>query len=116
MKTEEEESIDKMWLIARSLKDQNGKYDYKIQKNDAIKLGRVRFRVRDFRCEKNMMSDVELYKSELKEAMNVERFVETTEEVKCRICWDNYDVVENPLISACICKGSVGLVHFRCLR
>jgi E3 ubiquitin-protein ligase DOA10 len=62
------------------------------------------------------MSDEELYKSELKEAMQVERFVESTEEVKCRICWDNNDEVENPLINACTCKGSVGLIHFRCLR
>jgi hypothetical protein len=48
---QEEESVDRLWLVARSLKNENGKYDYKIQKFDAIKLGRVRFRVKDFRCE-----------------------------------------------------------------
>lgn len=48
---EEEESVDRLWLVARSLKNENGKYDYKIQKFDAIKLGRVRFRVKDFRCD-----------------------------------------------------------------
>lgn len=47
----EEESVDRLWLVARSLKNENGKYDYKIQKFDAIKLGRVRFRVKDFRCD-----------------------------------------------------------------
>ena len=50
-----------MWLVARSLKNENGKYDYRIQKFDAIKLGRVRFRVRDFRCDDHMMSEKELY-------------------------------------------------------
>ena len=47
----EEESIDRLWLVARSLKNETGKYDYKINKFDAIKLGRVRFRVKDFRCD-----------------------------------------------------------------
>ena len=57
--------------MARSLKNENGKYDYKIQKFDAIKLGRVRFRVKDFRCDKLMMSEEELYHQELREAMEV---------------------------------------------
>ena len=47
----EEESIDRLWLVVRSLKNPEGKFDYKIKKFDAIKLGRVRFRVKDFRCE-----------------------------------------------------------------
>lgn len=58
---QEEESVDRLWLVARSLKNENGKYDYKIQKFDAIKLGRVRFRVKDFRCDQQQMSEEELY-------------------------------------------------------
>lgn len=27
---EEEESVDRLWLVARSLKNESGKYDYKI--------------------------------------------------------------------------------------
>ena len=69
--TQEEESVDRLWLVARSLKNESGKYDYKIQKFDAIKLGRVRFRVKDFRCDMQQMSDNELYEQELKEAYEV---------------------------------------------
>lgn len=58
---QEEESVDRLWLVARSLKNEGGKYDYKIQKFDAIKLGRVRFRVKDFKCDKIAMSESELY-------------------------------------------------------
>lgn len=54
--TAEEESVDRLWLVARSLKNEQGKYDYKIEKFDAIKLGRVRFRVKDFRCDSLHMS------------------------------------------------------------
>jgi hypothetical protein len=34
-------------------------------------LGRVRFRVKDFRCDKIHMSEEELYQQELREAMEV---------------------------------------------
>jgi len=68
---QEEESVDRLWLVARSLKNETGKYDYKIQKFDAIKLGRVRFRVKDFKCDKIAMSESELYNQELKEAQEV---------------------------------------------
>jgi hypothetical protein len=53
------------------LKNENGKYDYKIQKFDAIKIGRVRFRVKDFRCDQSCMSPEELYQQELREALSV---------------------------------------------
>ena len=34
------------------------------------------------------------------------------EVIQCRICWGNEDEPDNPLIIACKCKGSVGLIHF----
>lgn len=57
----EEESIDRLWLVVRSLKNPDGKFDYKIKKFDAIKLGRVRFRVKDFRCEQMNLTPKELF-------------------------------------------------------
>ena len=118
---QEEESVDRLWLVARSLKNENGKYDYKIQKFDAIKLGRVRFRVKDFRCDQQQMSEEELYQQELREAMEVKGPKDCADEdqdhIQCRICWGNEEDEEtNPLILACKCKGSVGLIHFQCLK
>lgn len=57
----DEESIDRLWLVVRSLKNPDGKFDYKIKKFDTIKLGRVRFRVKDFRCEQMNLTAAELY-------------------------------------------------------
>lgn len=59
--SQDEESIDRLWLVVRSLKDANGKFDYKIKKFDTIKLGRVRFRVKDFRCEQMNLTANELF-------------------------------------------------------
>lgn len=69
--TVDEESIDRLWLVVRSLKNPEGKFDYKIKKFDTIKLGRVRFRVKDFRCEQMSMTPKELFAQELKEAQTV---------------------------------------------
>ena len=30
LENQEEESVDRLWLVARSLKNESGKYDYKI--------------------------------------------------------------------------------------
>lgn len=57
--------------MVRSLKSPDGKFDYKIKKFDTIKLGRVRFRVKDFRCEQMNLSQKELHAQELKEALAV---------------------------------------------
>lgn len=66
----EEDSVDRLWLVVRSLKTPAGKQvryhvlsvqDYKIKKFDVIKLGRVKFRIKDFKCEVMGQSPEELY-------------------------------------------------------
>ena len=35
----------------------------------------------------------------------------------CRICYgDEENIIENPLISPCICKGSMKYIHYKCLK
>ena len=67
-----------------------------------------------------MLSEHELYQQELKEAMEVKgtKDIEDVpqDQVQCRICWGNDDEPSNPLIIACKCRGSVGLIHFDCLK
>lgn len=36
--------------------------------------------------------------------------------MQCRICWSNDEEDGNPLIVACQCAGSIGLIHFKCLK
>ena len=38
------------------------------------------------------------------------------ETVQCRFCWCSEETDDNPLILACKCRGSVGLIHFACLK
>ena len=36
--------------------------------------------------------------------------------MQCRFCWCSEEDEGNPLILACKCRGSVGLIHFQCLK
>lgn len=40
-----------MFLVVRSLKEGDKKLDYKLRKNDIIKLGRVKFKVKEIRIK-----------------------------------------------------------------
>lgn len=52
------------------------------------------------------------------ENRNEEEITHANEEEipKCRFCWDYYASQENPLFSSCKCSGSVGYIHFNCLK
>ena len=76
----------------------------------------------------------ELYQQELKEAKPVitlqdekmtseiseekvdENESNSKDQLACRFCWSDESTEENPCIVPCKCKGSVGFVHFECLR
>jgi E3 ubiquitin-protein ligase DOA10 len=50
---------------------------------------------------------------------NTESEMDTTtdEDVnKCRFCWSSQADPENPLLASCKCAGSMGYIHFNCLR
>jgi len=49
-----------MYLVVRSLKNQNEKVDYEIQERDILKIGRVKFAVKEIGyCDENKALQVE---------------------------------------------------------
>ena len=112
---DKEDSENRLWVVIRSLKSPEGRYDYKINKFDTLKLGRIKFRVKDLSCPGIDQTRAELKIQELKEAKGIES-QETSEENFCRICYSHEQSQENPCIIACRCSGSVGLIHFNCLK
>lgn len=38
------------------------------------------------------------------------------EPVQCRFCWCTEESDDNPLILACKCAGTVGYIHYNCLK
>lgn len=122
-----DEAPDRLWLVIRSLKSQNGQrvstcgqtqlvQEYKIGKFDTLKLGRVKFRVKDTHSEQMNQTDEELMAQEMKEAREVATVDCSVESNTCKICWSNDSSVENPIMTPCKCSGTVGLIHYDCLR
>jgi len=65
------------------------------------------------------MTPEEIYQEELREAVEVRTAAdcEDSDEKHCRFCWsEEENSIEDPLILACKCRGSVGLIHYSCLK
>lgn len=87
-------------------------FQYTLKKNDIIKLGRIKFVVRDLNiCEKSIESTQEIFKNYVES-----QHIENTESNICRICLNHQAEDSNPMISICKCKGSMNLIHLKCLK
>lgn len=132
-----------MYLVVRSLKHNNNKIEYQLQKGDIIKLGRIKFAVKEIAIvEQTLMEVDEGPSKEIKhaniEVVDDEEFFEF-EEVEslynnlpegqeecstvdhhesnsCRFCWSSVTEPTNPLITSCKCAGSVRFIHYNCLK
>lgn len=132
-----------MYLVVRSLKHNNEKIDYEIQDRDILKVGRVKFAVKEIGGGPSSVMEIdnaELHEKghiansvhtkvadeEFEEYENVDalksleeceaRSATEGDDIKCRFCWTNEASDDNPLIKACLCQGSVAYIHFMCLR
>jgi hypothetical protein len=97
----------------------------------------VKFAVKEIRYKEKMeidqtstlpVGDVHLADEEFEEYEEVESLIHgigdedsattvgSEDAPRCRFCWGSNADTENPLFSSCKCSGSVGYIHFNCLR
>jgi len=87
-------------------------FQYTLKKNDIIKLGRIKFVVKDLNViDKNLEKTVEVFRDYIDSPI-----IENTEANICRICLTTTAEETNPMISICKCKGSMNLIHLHCLK
>ena len=96
----------------------------------------MKFRVKELSRQDLVHNPEELYEQELKEAQQV-MYMESTDgevenkavkvtkdgkacsekqQAQCRFCWGTESSVDNPCIVPCNCTGTVGFIHYMCLR
>jgi hypothetical protein len=119
-----------MYLVVRSLKHNNEKIDYEIQDRDILKIGRVKFAVKEIGNSETKMetdqnaeilekghiansvhtrvADEEFEEYEEVSALQSDKEVvdaskEEGDDIKCRFCWTCEASEANPLIKACLC-------------
>ena len=111
-------SYEKAWLVVRSLNSSRG---YQITEGDVLKMGRLKFRVKELKGAdpskqvKNFcLSDLIAFKDDSEddsEDEDCEKF-----SLPCRICLSEKYVKDNPLICPCNCDGTMKYIHLRCLQ
>ena len=96
-------------------------------RGDVIKLGRLSFRVKDYR---NETATTEVAKDETVPREDaVDRLVCSHESEYrcgqvysaksgdlCRVCYNEAQTVENPLLSICHCTGTLRFIHYKCVH
>jgi len=108
----ENQPNDRLWVVIRTLKE-----GYVIKEHDIIKLGRMKFRVKEFRTETEYFEDLDDKQSPHPGFDEYHEVKKSTEpETNCRFCWTDEQTEENPLIGACRCDGSIKFIHFQCIK
>lgn len=100
----------KLWMVVRDVAPSG----HKLRENDAIKLGRFKFRVRQLVTaeQRDVQPDLGLDDS----STVCTRIDPEMESRCCRICLLEGPGEDDPLITPCMCKGSIEYVHLKCLR
>lgn len=108
-----EANSKKLWLVVRDLNNGIGN---RLQEGDVIKLGRFKFRVRQMVSYERESRQPLLKLDDTGWTCSVEASTGSDEAKICRICLLEGSSDDDPLISPCVCKGSIEYVHLGCLR
>jgi len=101
----------RIWTVVR---DSCSPVGHRLAKDDVIRLGRFRFRVRQLVTEEDGVTPPDLGFQDT--SVECETCAEATEGKVCRICLMEGSTEEDPLIRPCRCMGSIERVHLKCLR
>lgn len=129
----DEDVNNKMFVVVRNTKSAQNNLDYKLNRGDIIKLGRIKFNVKDYSRANGLMQSAKkgedaLDVNESLESLGNNEFEEevveidcgvvdsSQEGIQCKVCWDNCSTEENPLLNSCQCDGSVRYIHYNCLK
>ena len=115
----EKPNIDKTWISLKNYKNYNNNYKgYSLSQGDLIKLGRLIFKIREIKIDKNNINSKENYfKSNLKTTLKNLDTNNINKKIKfCRICYSDNIENDSPLINPCKCSGGLKYVHLFCLR
>ena len=122
------EGINIPWFIFHKTKIANNKpKKYLLKEGDIFKIGRIILKIREIKLNDN---DENLNKNKpitpkvnITTADNLLLNSNTNHEKNkikkkkvCRICYQDEETEENPLIQPCICSGTMKYIHYECLK
>lgn len=103
----------RLWMVVRDVSP-NG---HKLSENDVLKLGRFKFRIRQLvTSEDGQQTNLGLEDDSSILDCLADTNVEDMDSKTCRICLLEGPGDDDPLVTPCMCKGSIEHVHLNCLR
>lgn len=102
---------EETWLVVRTLFREEGTRGHVLSVGDVLKLGRVRFKVKEMRAFDEVYTDT----TDLSD-VSLDDIPEERDLKQCKFCLCEYSDRENPLISPCDCAGTMKHVHIECLQ
>ena len=98
---------EQLWHVVKYMRTMN-RPGVLLKEGDVIKLGRVSMRVKTLRA-----TDEEDTQDSSEDDAELEW---PGESGTCRVCLSDEASAENPMISPCVCTGSVKHIHLECLQ
>lgn len=105
-------SCKKLWLVVKDLSSSG----HRLVEGDIIKLGRFKFRVRQLVASACGGAQPELRLDDTGAITAADHNDPDMEQCVCRICLTEGSTEDDPLVTPCVCKGSIEFVHLGCLR
>jgi len=105
-------SSETPWLVVRDMPTGG----HRLSENDVIKLGRLKFRVRQLVASVHGGTQPDLRLPDSGSSCCPNSSQDELRSTMCRICLQEGPCEDDPLISPCACKGSVEYIHLGCLR
>jgi hypothetical protein len=97
----DEIGAEPLWLVMKELEQEP--IGFPLDGNSVVKIGRVRLAVRAFEIEQTVLST--------DNSSDEEEEGDKT----CRICFSGA-YPDDPLLTPCLCSGSMRFIHFNCLK
>jgi hypothetical protein len=116
---------EKSWLVLKSQDNQG----YCLSEGDTIRLGKAKLRIKEIkgphqpRSNKYIPFSKHIFQGGIGEGIEseedpqiVQTFSSQDEGNQCRICLQEDNTRQNPLVKPCKCTGSMALIHIECLQ
>lgn len=110
---------NQLWLAVRSLPSQR----YPLKEGDTFRIGTLRVKVKEIILEDNqpekpieVNSKYAIYENLTKQLSKGFNPDPSSDQPICRVCLEEAEIGQNPLIAPCKCSGSAKYIHIKCIQ
>ena len=126
------------WFLMRKEFLDDKMNEYNLREGDILKIGRISIRIKMIKFSKSSndnknkntdnnnisintdfsqnLKEIKHEQNNLKKNLEINETDTKSENKACRICYNDDETDDNPLVQPCICSGSMKYIHLSCLK